>query len=538
MSFAAGKPARQMAIEKAAWALFQERYPSRDRWTLEKLWSEDERQRQICLEIAGVNADLRAFADRRGAELLTHYGPQVETFPAEMIAFCEDEKQFLARLARCRLLLLTANPVEDRMITHLLYRYNGGRALYWRDLGGKCAVRIADLGGIDTAHLTPLSTGSFSKGGSRDAAACALEHFRPELAVSLGVAFGADFKEQELGDVLVSKRILSWDTNSLTDGKITLRSEEVYPTNDRLFSRWSPFLSSELQLKASHGFRWYFGPLLSGGSVVNGAEDKRRLMDAAAAKGERAVGGEMEGTGLYSVCGGQGVPCVVIKGICDWAVSKNGWAEATQGGVDNDRFKDCVQALAAENAFEALRFLLSKAPIGSLPLFKKELVPRPPAGEAEAAPPFCFSDLKKALAERDVSDGEFLEALLPDYLCPRDGRTAMMEGATPQEVIRRFWGDQELALRHITHKCRLFLRGKDPGVFFRQMRGTVSALGARGEAGALCRSCYQQCTAGPCHPERGLVVLTVFALLGPEGFLSLVPKQDGGLFFCAVCPDE
>lgn len=538
MSFTVEKPEKAAAIEDAARALFRARHPDLKRREQEKLWMEDERQRELCMETAKVHVNLRSFVDKCGTKLLSRYGPQVETFPDGMIAFCEDKEQFLAGLSRCRLLLLTANPVEDRMVTRLLFRHNGGTAMYWRDLENTCAVRITDLGGISTAHLAPLSTGSFSKGGSCEAVTCALKYFRPELAVSLGVAFGADPEKQDLGDVLVSRRILSWDTNSRSDGKMTLRSEEIYHTSDSLFARWAVFLNSEVQLKASHGFRWYFGPLLSGGSVVSDAEEKRRLLEAAAAKGERAVGGEMEGTGLYSVCGKHNVPCAVIKGICDWAVSKNGWAEAAQGRVDNERFKDCVQAFAAENAFEALRFLLGKAPIGSLPLLKKEPVPPPPAGGAEAAPPLCFSDLKKALEKREVPDSEFLGALLPDYLCPRDGGAAMMEGAAPQELIRRFRDNQELALKHITHKCRLFLQEKDPDVFFRQLRGTVSALGARGEAGALCRSCYQQCTTGPCHPERGLAVLTVFAFLGPEEFLGLVPKRDGGLFFCMVCPDE
>ena len=70
MSFAAGRPANAPAIEEAAKALFRERHKDLNSREQEKLWTKDERQREICMETARVNADLRAFVDKHGTELL------------------------------------------------------------------------------------------------------------------------------------------------------------------------------------------------------------------------------------------------------------------------------------------------------------------------------------------------------------------------------------------------------------------------------------------------------------------------------------
>lgn len=99
------------------------------------------------------------------------------------------------------------------------------------------------------------------------------------------------------------------------------------------------------------------------------------MLRAAKDIGENAViGGEMEGVGVYSVCKKPDIPCIVIKGICDWGAEKNSWQEAIdllklsdpknsffsscKDSDMNKTIKDCVQAYAAEQATEALLRLL------------------------------------------------------------------------------------------------------------------------------------------------------------------------------------
>ena len=54
------------------------------------------------------------------------------------------------------------------------------------------------------------------------------------------------------------------------------------------------------------------------------------------------------------------IPFVIVKGICDWGVNKNGWSFARDDKDGQDGIKDCVQAYACENAFIALVYMLSQ----------------------------------------------------------------------------------------------------------------------------------------------------------------------------------
>ena len=88
-------------------------------------------------------------------------------------------------------------------------------------------------------------------------------------------------------------------------------------------------------------------------------EQKVKLLTAAENRGiDDVVGGEMEGSGIYFACDREKIPCIVIKGICDWGVNKNAWDEILKGErnpPDNQTVKDCIQALSFSHAFSALR---------------------------------------------------------------------------------------------------------------------------------------------------------------------------------------
>ena len=536
------------AIEEHARAFFSAEYALLDDESVEKLWQQDKEKRDICLELARVQDNLQGFWNANRETLIEEYGPMVDKFPDELTEFVPDQGEFLQELRQCHLLLLTANQVENRMVTHLLYQYGNKRKLRWRDFEN-CVYRLTKIGTIKVAHLVPLNTGSFSREGSRKAIERALGIFRPMLVVSLGVAFGVDASKQTLGDVLISQKILSNETNSRVDGKIMLRNDETYFTSDQICARWGSFLDSEIQPLKKYGFRWYFGPLLSGGSVVSDAEEKLRLIQAATRKEEKSIGGEMEGTGVYAECYGSDVPCIVIKGICDWGALKNGWDLVTDGEANNGQVKDCVQAFATQHAFEALYYLLSFAPIGKMPpLALDEVSPYPlPLTDrtigCQAERPenrsFYFHDLKRLLvggADQILktefpSNMAFLQALLPDYLCPTDADAAV-RGEVPGEMIAQFFCDEESSLRHICQKAATLLEEVEEKTFFQKMRDPVRTLKTQGIAGALCYQCYLSCTAGPGHAERGLAVLTVYALLGPDAFQRLVRVKDGVLLFC------
>ncbi len=114
--------------------------------------------------------------------------------------------------------------------------------------------------------------------------------------------------------------------------------------------------------------------MLSGGSVLSNKDKNKHCYRQLKKFGEeKIIGGEMEGTGIYYECRKPDIPCIVIKGICDWGAEKNSWSEAihivnqkrheedtlrSNEYPTNDLIKDCVQAYAMDHATEALFRLL------------------------------------------------------------------------------------------------------------------------------------------------------------------------------------
>ena len=295
------------------------------------------------------------------------------------------------KLDSCSVLILTANPVEQNILTQKLYnevnRNRQKKERLYEIYADGCVYQFANIDNIEIVHMHPNSTSSFTRGGSANAIRSALERFRPKLVVSLGVAFGIDPNEQKLGDVLLSSGIIPYDIfNKDKDGEITLRTIDTMRTHDAL-NAWNVLLRNpkfslnenmkirRSLIKREICFGWQFGTMLSGGSVLSNEQKKQALLVAAKKCGEKEViGGEMEGVGIYSECEKPNIPCIVIKGICDYGAEKNSWEDAIELSnqrqhdkelfqkkdcqVTNDLLKDCVQAYAMDNATEAVFRLL------------------------------------------------------------------------------------------------------------------------------------------------------------------------------------
>lgn len=283
-------------------------------------------------------------------------------------------------------LVLTANSVEQNILTRKLYDEQCAGAVnkvQLSEISIKGFVyQFANVGNVRIVHLHTKRTSSYPDGGSADAVIKALKWFHPELVVSLGVAFGIDSEKQNIGDVLLSSAIIPYDIfNKDTDGMIKLRNRDIMYTHDALNAwdvliRTPDFSLDENRyslIRRELEFKWHYGALLSGGSVLSNEKKKRALLKAAEDCGEEnVIGGEMEGVGVYSECKKADIPCIVIKGICDWGAEKNSWEtiinfvnKQQQGNSprpgtcpSNEDVKNCVQAYAMDHATEALFRLL------------------------------------------------------------------------------------------------------------------------------------------------------------------------------------
>lgn len=324
-------------------------------------------------------------------EWIEDYSDYAIKFNTEMVERKLSFSDLDGMLEDYTVLILTANSIEQNILTcKLYYEMNADvankeklREIY----ADGCVYQFATIRNINIVHMHPNSTSSFTVGGSANAVRSALDRFRPKLVISLGVAFGIDPKKQHLGDVLLSSAVIPYDIfNKDTDGDITLRSQDKFPTHEALNAwnvliRTPDFFLEEQELerqsliKKELCFRWQFGTMLSGGSVLSNENKKQALLRAARKYGEEnIIGGEMEGTGVYFECRKPDIPCIVIKGICDWGAEKNSWNTAIQiinerqsekgilqsneYAISNDFIKDCVQAYAMDHATEALLRLL------------------------------------------------------------------------------------------------------------------------------------------------------------------------------------
>ena len=273
-----------------------------------------------------------------------------------------NKKEFQNELKKCEILLLTASHIEDAVLTYFLYQQNKRKALMKNALYGH-QIQIGKIGSKQIAHISQNDIGTQS---AETAVRKALKLFSPKLIISIGIAYGADCKEQEIGDVLVSEKIIDVDKkNKLTNGKYKLFPNSILCSDSQIYASWGHYLSAKNHMNK---YNWYWGTLLSKGTVLSDVKEKTRLFEAAKELGEtNIIGGEMEGAGITRVCDESSIASkwLVIKGICDWGEQKNDLdqiAVELNLDEDNETLKDSIQALAAYNAYSSLKELIKKSP--------------------------------------------------------------------------------------------------------------------------------------------------------------------------------
>lgn len=300
--------------------------------------------------------NMKTFWKNRGASLLSEFkdklvAPQVTPLRKELL----NEK-----LNDCKVLVLTANYVEGVTVSRCLMAHNRVDRLE-RIIEDKQSYQFSKINNVPVVHIWPQRTSSFVENGSYDALEKALKRFKPEVVIAVGVAFGANPKKQRLGDVLVSDHLVLYDVfNKRTDNSMSLNPDDTHNIGGEILAGCS-FLERK-DGPSAYGlgdFRWYKGPMASGGTVLSDSDEKTRLMDAINKMGYSIIGGEMEGNGIYRACQGK-APFILIKGICDWAINKNGWSFVTEDEDEQKDIKDCVQALACKNAYSTLEYILSQ----------------------------------------------------------------------------------------------------------------------------------------------------------------------------------
>jgi nucleoside phosphorylase len=158
-------------------------------------------------------------------------------------------------------------------------------------------------------------------------------NLNPERIIMGGIAFGSDEGKQEIGDILVSRQVWSYEPVKIESASEKSRGDK---------NPASSFLIQLFQLSASqyNEANIHFGLLASGEKLVNSKE----FLNDLKIREPEIIGGEMEASGLVSVCIDKKIEWLVVKAICDWGYRKD----------------DNGQQLAAHNAFDFIMYTLKK----------------------------------------------------------------------------------------------------------------------------------------------------------------------------------
>lgn len=202
---------------------------------------------------------------------------------------------------------------------------------------------IGRFGNYAVAHVECGDMGSTSSAGAIITINNAITHIKPKFVLMIGIAFGIDQEKQNIGDVLVSKKIIPYEIQRIGDKKITWRGSRPEASNSlrNIFKNikdWNYTLPNDKKAKLS------VCDILSGEKLVDNIDFRNQLIQNA----PDAKGGEMEGTGLYAACHDKNISWILVKSICDFA----------DGDKGTD--KKQKQALAIETALSACLYVFNK----------------------------------------------------------------------------------------------------------------------------------------------------------------------------------
>lgn len=223
------------------------------------------------------------------------------------------DREVQARLS-CDVLLLVATDDEQKALITAAEELN----LPFEERSGMYGTYF-DLGqpGVSRVLAVRTAVGPFSYRGSASRAIYSKSETGATGVICLGMAFGVDPESQSYGDVLVSSAILPYDNRNVHSdyGLPTYRYNRVISHPAKRSLRTLLERASESKQR-SH--RVHFGAILSGGSHIACRAYRDHLV-ASCHKGERIIGGEMEGVGLLGLSDLDSPSWIVVKGIADFA---------------------------------------------------------------------------------------------------------------------------------------------------------------------------------------------------------------------------
>lgn len=171
----------------------------------------------------------------------------------------------------------------------------------------------------------------------------AIAAWQPKAIIAMGIAFGVDRNKQKIGDVLIAEYLIPYELARVnSDAEMTLRGSRP-PASKKLFQAFQQLNAHLAATRAVDYPPLRFGGIFTGDKLIDSADFLAALLKHA----PEAIGGEMEGKGLFEAASSAGLDWIVVKAICDFA-----------DGNKNTATKEHDQATAARHAAMVVKALL------------------------------------------------------------------------------------------------------------------------------------------------------------------------------------
>jgi CheY-like chemotaxis protein/nucleoside phosphorylase len=163
------------------------------------------------------------------------------------------------------------------------------------------------------AVVTKCRMGAMGEGSAILATENALRLWQPKAVIMVGIAFGKDSSKQKIADVLIASQVIPYESQRV--GEEIIYRSPIPPSNTTLLNRFDNVQGWNFPRPDGSLCERRIGPILSGEKLVDSPEFKTKLFQTF----PDAIGGEMEGAGVYAAAARANKPWILVKSICDWA---------------------------------------------------------------------------------------------------------------------------------------------------------------------------------------------------------------------------
>jgi nucleoside phosphorylase len=209
-----------------------------------------------------------------------------------------------------KIALITAVEVEQIAVLKKLKPPKGKRNI-WKVFDGGETYYLGRFGEFD-AVVTLSEMGSQGASGSTLTIDSLIRIWNPIGLIMVGIAFGANKRKHKAGDVLIANSIIPYENQRVGD-TIIYRSP-VIPSSHELINRIRNIFDWQFVRPDNSPVNKHIGHILSGEKLVDNIEFKTKLLEHY----PQVIGGEMEGSGLWSSAQKHKKSWILIKSVCDW----------------------------------------------------------------------------------------------------------------------------------------------------------------------------------------------------------------------------